>query len=462
MIQMLPVLTVKEIAIQQNVSTSTVRRWLKQGLPHYRIGNTIRIRQGDLERFINHFKKVYVLSEKLLINVLTSSLPFDKYESKGGQKVATLKKGRRKFAYGSIYQRKEGGSWTLDYYDREGNRIQKVAKGATCWQEASEALKNAVFETHFGKSRQKKEGESISFRALAEMYIEDHAKINKASWRTDEGWVKEMKIFFKGRNAGSITPQDIERFKAWKRSQGVRLTTVYKNIQILSKLFNCGVKWGYLKENPCKGVKKYSEESFRRTRVLSKEEEAQLLKAIGPEHLKSMVKIFLNTGLRRKELFNLRWENIDFRKRLLYIQETKTSRSRHVPMNETVYSELRELHWSRHDDSLVFRNSQTGKRFVCIRKTFNRACEKAGIKNLNLLDLRRTFARRILEAGADIMTVKELLGHTSVKTTQIYTVSNAEQKLQAVSFLDPDRGLGCDKSVTNRRGELVNYGFSVN
>jgi len=175
------------------------------------------------------------------------------------------------------------------------NRIQQVAKGATCWQEASEALRNAVFETHFGKPRHRYEGEKISFKALAEMYIEDHAKINKASWRTDQCKVNEMKKFFKGRPADSITSQDIEQYKAHKKGQDRKLTTINKHIQVLSKLFNCGIKWGYLKENPCKGVKKYSEESFRRARVLSKEEEARLLKAIGPEHLKSMVKIFLNT-----------------------------------------------------------------------------------------------------------------------------------------------------------------------
>lgn len=454
-------LSIEEVANRRNVSVSTVRRWIKRGLPSYKEGNIIRIPEEDEEDWINERKSKDILSDKILKEILTSS-GHSNIDEAGGV-MATKKKGRRHFAYGNIYQRKPGGSWTIDYRNPQGKRIQQVIKGATSWQEAHEALKNAVFEAYFGKPRGKEKGEKISFKTLADMYIEDWAKTNKpGSWKTDEGRVKEMKRFFKDKAADSITSQDIERFKAWKRGQGAQLSTVNKCIQILSKLFNCGIAWGYLMGNPCKGVKKYSEEPFRRTRVLSREEGVKLLKAIGPEHLKSMVKIFLNTGLRRKELFNLRWKNVDFKKRQLFISDTKTSRSRYVPMNETVYNELRELHWSRPEDGLVFRNPKTGKGFVCIRKTFNRACKHAKIENLNLLDLRRTFATRMLENGADIVTVQQLLGHTSVKTTQIYTVSNVEQKLAAVSLLNPDRGVGCDKSVTNFNGLLVNNAFSVN
>ena len=131
-------------------------------------------------------------------------------------------------------------------------------------------------------------------------------------------------------------------------------------------------------------------------------------------------------------------------------------------MNETVYNELKELHWSRKDDGLVFRNPKTREGFVCIRKALQGACRRAGIANLNLLDIRRTFATRIIEAGADIITVQQLLGHTSVKTTQIYTMSNQEQKRNAVALLDKVRVHSCDTTVTKEKGILVNNVFSVN
>ncbi len=453
-------LDVKEISTYLGVHPRTVYKWKNQGkIPYIAANGRIRFKLDDIEKWLKLGNRKTAIIDKILKNVLTISPSLIIDNGEGGQKVARSKRLRRRFPYGSIYQRRDGGNWTIDFRTATGERIQKVVKAMT-WQDAHEVLKEAVYDSYFGHHQNK---QRVTFERLADMYIEDHAKTNKLSWRDDQRIVREMKKYFMGRSADSITAQDVERYKAWRRRQGVKPTTVNKSIQILSKLCSCGVSWGYLESNPCRGVKKYSEEKFRRTRVLSREEESRLEEAIGPEYLKAMVKLFLNCGLRRKELFQLTWkDHVDFRKCLLFIRETKTSRSRYIPMNETVYNVLRELHWSRTDDGLVFRNPKTKKGYVCIRKTFNRACKKAKIENLNLLDLRRTFGSRILEAGASLETVRQLLGHVSVTTTQIYTISNAEQKLQAVSLLDPNRVESGDKSVTNRRGQLVSYGFSVN
>jgi hypothetical protein len=149
--------------------------------------------------------------------------------------------------------------------------------------------------------------------------------------------------------------------------------------------------------------------------------------------------ICIFAGLRRKELLQLTWDSVSFQKRELFIKETKTNRSRFVPMNQTVNDELLKLFKKRKDDGLVYVNPSTGEGYVCIRKSFERVCERAKIKGLILHDLRRTFATRLLEAGVDIVSVSELLEHTSITTTQIYCMSSHKSKQNAVARLDPPK-----------------------
>jgi len=401
---------------------------------------------------------------------LNNLLACDISEPGGESELANAKsKTRYNFGYGAIYQRKTKGGkirWAIDYYDSKKKRIQRVVKNAQTKEEAVVALQNAVKKEFFQAQGNKETQKPLNFEELADLYIEDYAKVNKKSWKTDLGYLKGMREFFKGRLIDSITPLDVEQYKAKRIEGGVGLTTVNKCLQILSKLFNCGISWGYLQKNPVKGVKKYAEDPFRRKRVLGLEEEKKLFEAIGPRYLSSMVKIFLNTGLRRKELFQLRAEDCDFENRHLYIRETKTSRTRYVPMNEVVFQKLRLIIPDGKKEGLVFVNPETGKPFVDIRRAFCGACRRAGIKNFLLLDLRRTFATRLLEKGVDIITVQHLLGHTSVTTTQIYTMTNQEEKKRAVSLLEgkkEEKPLPiCD---TGKRGEKIifpNYSFSIN
>ena len=452
-------LPVNIVAERLGCSIWSVYRYIRSGcLQSYKIGSRDKVSDKDLEDFLARRRRRAPAS---LINQLTNppNRPIDR--SKEVKKMSvTPKKGRRNFSFGSCYQRRPGGRWTIDFYAPGQGRVQQVVKWANTRQEAQEALRKAILEAHLGKDEDK--GERITFGKLSEMYVTDWAQVNKKSWKTDVGYLTGMKAFFKGRFADTITSQDVEQYKARRKSENVKLSTVNKCLQILSKLFSCGVAWGYLRLNPCRGVKKFPEQPFRRTRVLDRAEEGSLMTATGPGYLKSMILIFTNTGLRRKELFQLTWENVDFKRMRLFIKESKTSRSRYVPMNELVVQELKGLYRTRKDDGLVFKNPDTGKAFVDIRRAFYGACRRAGIKNLLLLDLRRSFATRLLEAGADIITVQQLLGHTSLTTTQIYTMTDPKRKAEAVELLVEKRAPAGDDLVTKLNGLLVNHVFSVN
>ena len=448
-------LTVKEAADSLRFSTSTIYRYVRKGIiPYTRKGRRILFEHKELEQWIEKDRHVPNIDLTNLVPVV-----IDKLE-KGVESMPHGKSRTRNYGIGSVFLRtyKSGNTcWAISYINSKGERKQKAIKDAQNHQEALLALLKEKLHT------QKDDKKPLRFDELADMYIRDYARVNKKSWRTDESYIKGMREFFRNKLIDSITSQDIEQYKAKRIKDEVQPTTVNKCLQILSKMFNVAISWGRLKHNPCKGVKKYREEPFRRKRVLSEEEEKSLFAAIIPRYLSSMVRIFLNTGLRRKELFQLTWENVDFRNRQIFIRETKTSRSRYVPMNETVYNELKALQQDGKREGLVFVNPKTGKAFVDIRKALYGACRRAKIKNLLLLDLRRTFATRIIEAGADIVTVGHLLGHTSVTTTQIYTMSNQDEKRRAVSLLETKKGERLLRTLLREeKDRFPTYSLSMN
>lgn len=431
-------LDVNEVSSFLQVHPKTIYEWKKQGkIPFIERNGLIRFKKEDIEHWLDQGlnKNAQIIA---FLPSIDSIETHDRIYLKG--RSALSKKSKRwNYGYGCVYLRKTKRArehWYIDYRNENGKRIRQVAKNVQTREEALVALQNAVRKEFLRAQGIKEKKSTIYFEELADEYIKDYARISKKSWKTDLGRIKGMKECFEGRLIESLTAQDVEKYKAKRVEDGVQLTTVNKCLQILSRMFNLAISWGYLTHNPAKGVKKFPEEPFRRKRVLSKEEEKRLFAAIIPGHLRSLVRIFINTGLRRKELFQLTWENVDFKNKQLFIQETKTSRSRYMPMNNTVYRELKALNSGSKQKGLVFVNPKTGKAFVDIRRAFYGACRKAGIDNLLLIDLRRTFATRLLEAGADIITVQHLLGHTSVTTTQIYTISNQEQKRHAVSLLE--------------------------
>jgi integrase len=143
--------------------------------------------------------------------------------------------------------------------------------------------------------------------------------------------------------------------------------------------------------------------------------------------------------MRLGEILGLRWGQVDFRKRTICVERTKSGKRRFIPINATLLELLRSLRLDRPVGETVFANPKTGQALVAVRTAFKAACRRAKLSGLRFHDLRHTFATRLIEAGADIITVKELLGHFSVQMTERYTHSRSEQKVRAVELLAAER-----------------------
>jgi integrase len=272
------------------------------------------------------------------------------------------------------------------------------------------------------------------------------AKTNKKSWSDDELICKAIKAHFKGKRLAEISPMDVERFKKVRHETPTRhdeprsVATVNRELTILSRVLALAVDAGHINENPCRRVRRFKEDNAR-VRFLSDDEEARLMKQIGErEPLRSVVIFALNTGLRRGEIFSLRWSEVDWSRNFIHVINTKTGRSRIVPLNERTRAVLqlqqqKSQREKKPQSEFVFVSRRTGTRLRNLRNGFGNACEDAKVTNFHFHDLRHTFASRLADAGVDAFTIAELMGHSTLEMTKRYTHVTDERKARAVAAL---------------------------
>ena len=153
-------------------------------------------------------------------------------------------------------------------------------------------------------------------------------------------------------------------------------------------------------------------------RYLSKNECEELVNSCEP-HLKSIVITALNTGMKKIELLNLKWENVDMEHGFIMLDRTKKS-ERMIPMNDTLKRTFAGIP-RHHDVPYVFYNKTTGKPYRNISKSFANALRISKIKNFHFRDLRHTFASHLVMAGVDMKEVMHFLGHKTLKTVSRYS-----------------------------------------
>lgn len=165
--------------------------------------------------------------------------------------------------------------------------------------------------------------------------------------------------------------------------------------------------------------------------ILSEKEVRLLIAAPELTKHKMVISLLYGCGLRRHELLNLRIEDADLERKMLHIRQGKGNKDRYVPLGANLVYALRKYIASEQPYIYLFngngkdgtrvRFSETGVQWIV-----RQARQKAGIrKRVTSHVLRHTYATHLLEMGLDIMSLKDLLGHTDINTTLIYLhVSN--------------------------------------
>jgi len=323
---------------------------------------------------------------------------------------------------------KKATNYYIDYYLPNGRR--KREKIGPSKKQAKLVLKKRKVQIAEGKFLDIRKEERISFDKMAKEYLEIHSKPNKrSSWR-DEISIKHFSHYFGKKTLQEITSLDVEKYKQ-KRAREVSPSTVNREMTCLKTIFNKAKEWGKIKENQISLVKLFTVQNAR-LRYLEKEEIARLIQAC-PDHLKAIVTVALNTGMRKGEILGLKWPDIDFRNRLIYVLQTKNREIREIPMNDIVFRILLKVR--KNPKSPYVFCKKEGSPYRNITGGFTNALKRARIRDFRFHDLRHTFASHLVMAGIDLKTVQELLGHKTFEMTLRYAHLSQDHKRWAINVL---------------------------
>lgn len=339
------------------------------------------------------------------------------------------------------------GKWYLDF-TFNAKRIRRF--GGYTKEQARNTLAKLRIEKLDERLGFRKPGklEDVPFEKFADDFLETYSKQNKKSWKRDETSIKVLKRFFKSETLQTIGPEKVERYKAKRKADPVdrrrtkkktkkqdepRLvspSTINRELACLKTMFNKAAEWGRIEKSPLQAVKKFKENNIKE-RILNDAESRRLVECASSS-IRPVLIVALNTGMRRSEILSLRWQDVDFIKGFVLVEESKSGKARKVPMNSIVFETLKAM---PQNSEYVFFNPGTNDRFKDIKRAFHLACDRAKIKGIRLHDLRHTAASKMIEAGIDLVTVSEILGHSSIQMTMRYVHPTPERKRFAVEKL---------------------------
>ena len=307
--------------------------------------------------------------------------------------------------------------WRGVYYKESTKTTSKRAARQREYAMLNEIQRNEYVPRALGK---------MKLLELVDLYLQ-YSKTKKRSYIRDCGLTKNLLEYF-GPEADvtKIKPLEIEQYQGKRKDEGRALRTINREVACLKAMYNKGIAWGRLKENPAARVRLFKEQNTK-VRFLTGEEIKKLLDVSAP-YLRNIIIFALNTGMRKKEIMHLEWQDVDLVTKIINVKDTKSGEDRKIPVNTVLNTLLNAL---ERPYARVFLGRE-GREVENIRMAFKTALKRAVIENFRFHDLRHTFASQLVMSGVDIKSVMELLGHKSLEMTTRYAHLSPSHKSAAV------------------------------
>lgn len=267
--------------------------------------------------------------------------------------------------------------------------------------------------------RKARQGETI--QALCAAYLERHASRKRSAHDDRRRVAQHLLPAWGQRKVDSLTRADVA---ALHTTIGQRAPyEANRTVALLGKMFELARRWGFLPEtaaNPARGIDKFKEQ--KRDRWVTPEELPRLAAAIAHApnlYVRAAIWLYLFTGVRKTELLQARWDDVDFVHCELRLGETKAGRTHYVPLPPHTRALLQALP-KQEGNPYLLPGQKTGHHLVNIEKTWRQVRKAAGVDDVRIHDLRRTVGSWLAQAGNSLPLIGRILNHSTPQTTMIY------------------------------------------
>jgi len=352
---------------------------------------------------------------------------------------------------------KKNNSWWIDYSHLGRRHRQKIGNRKRDAEDALSQIRVQITAGTFIIEAERRAAEAakpkpVTFAEFADKEFKpwsDSYHSDKSSTRLASMIEQHLKPHFGRQPLSEITTKQIEDYLILRRRSHYKKgnktfptseATVNRELTGMKGMLRKAVEWGFLEGSVAHGIQSFKEQNAV-PQLLEKEEVARFLEEV-PPHFHALVACAVYAGLRREELFYLRWEDIHWQRRELVVasnreHHTKNYESRRIPINDALATAL-QSHKTNHiiiGSPYVFSNPQ-GKPYTDIREPLNGAAQRAGISgSVKLHQLRHAFCSHALMSGIDPRTVQKWMGHKDLKTTLRYAHVSPDHEKAAIEQL---------------------------
>lgn len=307
--------------------------------------------------------------------------------------------------------------------------------------------------------RQKQRDDAQKLKNSTLQKFLDGARYNQSMKHRPNGEIYHQSIMagfpdFMKLPLSKITVDRMEQWQMEQEKRGLRPSSINRMASSLRTALNMAVKWGAIEHNPLNGLKPLKMVDNSITRYLTPDETTRLMDALHrretrmrversnynrwlmergkepfPEipdthyadYLMPVILLALHTGIRRKELFTLEWQHVNWDKRILTVLgcNAKSDKTRHIPLNDTVFTALSRWRKQTTSNHLVFPNMD-GEVMHDTNTSWGNLKKSANIENFRWHDMRHDFASQLVMRGVSILSVSKLMGHSDIKMTMRY------------------------------------------